>query len=198
MKCQRGFTLVEVVVALTVLSLLSLATLTALRNFAGTQTRLTDVSERSGELRQVVGFLRQNIEIAQAEIDNSNNNGFIYFESDGQSLTWIAPLAVSRHLGGVMAFRLTLEDETLLLRLQRFPAEEGSLNWENIQPHVLLNQINRIEFAFSTAFGEPYESEWPQQALLPDRVKISIARAGRYWPDIVINMQNSGALSFVR
>ena len=58
----RGFTLVEVVVALTILSLIMLATVTGLRTLANTQGTLERVTARIDEVRTVSGFLRDLME----------------------------------------------------------------------------------------------------------------------------------------
>ena len=63
-KPAAGFTLVEVVVALTILSLIMLATVTALRTLANTQGTLERVTARIDEVRTVSGFLRDLMEAA--------------------------------------------------------------------------------------------------------------------------------------
>ena len=55
---HRGFTLVEVVVALAVLSLIMLATVTGLRTLGNTQVAVDRQVDRVSELRAVSSFLR--------------------------------------------------------------------------------------------------------------------------------------------
>src|SRR5690606_14159465 len=58
---QGGFTIVEVVVALTVLSLIVLATLTAVQTFGDTQARLETTLVRLDQMRMVSQFLRSTL-----------------------------------------------------------------------------------------------------------------------------------------
>lgn len=61
---NRGFTLVEVMVALSILSLLLLATISALRTFGNTQVSVEKLTNRVDEVRTVSGFLRDTLQSA--------------------------------------------------------------------------------------------------------------------------------------
>ena len=68
---SAGFTLVEVMVSITVLSMILLATVTALRTFGNTQSSLQRMTHRVDEVRSVSGFLRAAIESATIAEDAS-------------------------------------------------------------------------------------------------------------------------------
>ena len=68
---NAGFTLVEVMVSITVLSMILLATVTALRTFGNTQQSLQHMTHRVDEVRSVSGFLRAAIESATIAEDAS-------------------------------------------------------------------------------------------------------------------------------
>ena len=55
---QGGFTLVEVIVSLGILSLIMLATISALRTFGQTQVSLDKMIDRVDEVRTVSGMVR--------------------------------------------------------------------------------------------------------------------------------------------
>ena len=61
---SRGFTLVEVMVALTILSLVMMATVTGLRTLANTQGAIERTTNRVDEIRSVSSFLRDLLESA--------------------------------------------------------------------------------------------------------------------------------------
>ena len=68
MNSARGFTLVEVMVALVVLSLLMLGTLSALRTFGDTQTRIKATAQQTDQVRQVSQFLRNTLRQAVLQL----------------------------------------------------------------------------------------------------------------------------------
>ena len=61
---RRGFTLIEMSVALVVLSLIMLATVTALRTLGNTQVAVDRLTLRNDEIRSVSSFLRDALESA--------------------------------------------------------------------------------------------------------------------------------------
>ena len=63
-SASRGFTLIEVVVSLAILSLVLLGTVTGLRTLGNTQVSLERVTQRADEVRTVSAFLRDLMEAA--------------------------------------------------------------------------------------------------------------------------------------
>ena len=63
-SASRGFTLIEVVVSLAILSLVLLGTVTGLRTLGNTQVSLERVTQRADEVRTVSAFLRDLMESA--------------------------------------------------------------------------------------------------------------------------------------
>ena len=58
MSRQRGFTLLEVMIALVILSMIMVATMAALRGLGNTKATITLVTNRLDEVRVASGFLR--------------------------------------------------------------------------------------------------------------------------------------------
>ena len=65
----EGFTLVEVMVALTILSLVMMATVTGLRTLANTQSAIERMTSRVDEVRSVSIFLRDLLASASSGTD---------------------------------------------------------------------------------------------------------------------------------
>ena len=95
-----GFTLIEVVVSLAVLSLILLATVSALRTFANTQVSLDKMMGRVDEVRTVSGFIRDMFEGSVAgkqkagglSVGGSGGLELAYFEGTPQWVEWQAPV----------------------------------------------------------------------------------------------------------
>ena len=78
----RGFTLVEVIVALAILSLVMLATVSGFRTLGNTATTISRMTDRSDELRSVSSFLRDAFE------NSVTGEGPGESASDGCAVVW--------------------------------------------------------------------------------------------------------------
>src|SRR5690606_6009533 len=99
---QCGFTLVEIMISIAVLSLISLGVLSAMRTLANTQESLTRTTDRVDEMRQVSQFLRQSLQ--QAGAGGGSTGGLDIWWAQGSSnsanlllaepneIVWMAPL----------------------------------------------------------------------------------------------------------
>ena len=117
-QCQRrqpGFTLVEVVVALSILALIMLATVTGLRTLARTQVALERVTERVDEVRTVSTFLRSTFESAILASQGGRLSlggtraGKNYFELTRDSVAWKSTVLFGESYGGSYLVRVARE-----------------------------------------------------------------------------------------
>lgn len=189
-----GFTLVEVMVSLAVLSLILLATVSALRTFANTQGSLERKISRVDEIRSVSSFLRDALQanIASTEERRSSlslggdggQSGF--FLGSPNSVEWKAPMVFGEGEGGVFLVRLALEEGQLVLRWQR-PAvqnENDSPEWRGTPRRVVIENVDE----FSVGYRLQYDEAWQEGIYLeeaPVMLRLAIKSSGRYWPDLI-------------
>lgn len=192
LKASRGFTLVEVVVALTVLSLISLATLAAMRTFGTTQQKLDLVSDRTQEMRVVNQFLRRVLADPQPVLRQTPRWQYSYFHGDQQQLIWVAPFAASRYIGGLTVFRLEANEEgQLTVQFAPYLAPDKEPNWSELELHVLVQEVDQFRLAYRSAPGKEWLESWDGMVDNPDSLRLSIAANGRYWPDIIIRLNET-------
>ena len=109
---SSGFTLVEVVVATVVLSLLLLATVTALRTFGNTQLALERKTLRVDEIRSVSNFLRDLMESTVVGNDSgglslgAGSGGSTYFKLREQGVEWKSTVLFGEAFGGIRGARV--------------------------------------------------------------------------------------------
>lgn len=191
LKLTRGFTLVEVVVAISILSMIVLGTLAALRTFGRTQATLEDVSERTQSLRQVSGLLRRTLVDAQAlPMASRITFGGIYFYGDGQKLVWVAPFSASRHLGGMTIFGLQVQEGDLLLSMAPY-VDSQPVDESNLTPLVIAEEIESFSLAYRAEPGGEWVENWQEQPALPDSVRLTLMVAGRHWPDLIVRLNDA-------
>ena len=197
MKTSRGFTLVEVVVALGVLSLILLATVSALRTFANTQVSLDKIVKRVDEVRTISGFLRDMLDGAVTGSVRAGGlslggggSGMAYFEGSTNSLNWKAPALFGEAYGGTMLMRLVKEDSMLNLYWQDPPANNEGVTWDYKSSRVLLANVEKFVVSFRPEHGADWQNgNWDVSEGAPTLVRLEIKADGRYWPDLILRVQ---------
>jgi general secretion pathway protein J len=189
----RGFTLVEVVVALAVLSLIMLATVTGLRTLGNTQVTVDRQVDRVSEVRAVSSFLRDTFGAAVRGSDGSGGltlggdpAGRTVFElTESGGLIWKAVVLFGESYGGRYLLRLEREGDALVLRW-REPGNDRPLDgWNNAQQRTLVSGVDSFELAYRRAPGGPWFTDW-DGAGPPGWVRLRLQADGRYWPDLVM------------
>lgn len=110
-----GFTLVELVIALALVSLISLLLFSGLRLGTRTWEGVEAVAERTAEPRVARNFLQRALTQARPAWLTLDAEEILVFAGDAQNLEFVAPL--SEHVGtpGLYILRLSLEDEAQLV-----------------------------------------------------------------------------------
>lgn len=196
MRNRRGFTLIEVVVAISILSLIVLAIVTAMRSLATTQSRLEARAEQASNVLQVSRFLQRNLSssVAVQIIQMGRFSGYL-FGGTQDRLMWVAPLILPGIPGGVSVIRLIKQDDQLLVQVR--PGADRPA-WNEADPtFVLLNEVESFTVAYRAnayaewmpSWGEGVNAEMP----MPSHVRLRLKVAGRFWPDIIVAI-DSGPL----
>ncbi len=196
MKSLRGFTLVEVMVALTILSLILLATVTSLRTFGNTQTTLEQVTSRIDEVRTVSGFLRGALGSAVVgeasdglSLGGGGASAETLFKGDAAGLQWRAALLLGEGYGGTFLLRVGAEDGDLVLRwLDPELIRTREPDWGQSESRVLVKNLEDLRVDYrEDVFGE-WLPEWDGRGN-PALVRMNIRARGRYWPELIMQVQ---------
>ncbi|WP_339615952.1 prepilin-type N-terminal cleavage/methylation domain-containing protein [uncultured Gilvimarinus sp.] len=191
----RGFTLIEVVVSITILSLIVLATVTAMRTLANTQERLEQKAEQSSQMQMVVRYLRKTLSDAQSITwYKFGAPAGQYFYGDESYVQVVSPLAIAGRTGGLWTSHLSVKEGRLVLKLisgLQLPDWSG-----DGLSYVLLSNIDAFSIAYRSNRYSEWVSDWDgldekPDLGIPSHVKIKLKVAGRYWPDIIVAMNPS-------
>lgn len=182
---QRGFTLVEMVVSLTILSLVTLATVSALRTLADTQARLETTVERMDEMRLVSRFIRERI--GQTMPLNTPLTFGPYFKGDAGQVVWIGPIAGAGEVSGVQFMRLFRDGGELKIQFEPYHRSKNEPQWGSARAYPLLGDVSELQVSYRESPEEPWVDSWGEDTeALPWLVKVRLRVRGRYWPDLVI------------
>lgn len=179
-------TLVEVVVASVVFSLIMLGAITAMRTFGLTLDRLDTETASTGRFREVSRFLRQALRDAVP--------GEGYFAGDSSRVIWLAPMDRIGSAAGLQFLRLTRQGERLQLSFAPFDlavTDPARIEWGRaIDDFTLLEGLDTVTVAYRNGAGMAWTSS-PVAAegggyQLPQAVRVEIETQDRRWPPIVV------------
>ena len=188
----RGFTLVEVLIALVLLSLLMLALTGALRAMGQTEERVEQRIATADDYRATVYFLHDVLGRVSARRFASGRAGAPpeapFFEAAPDSLAWIGVLPARYGAGGRHYMRLGVEagpDGTgqLVLRYAPWTGAPTFTAWDQAAAQVLAAPVQSLSLRYQEPASGAWTAVWPPPglpvtelppALLPGAVALQI------------------------
>ena len=193
---SQGFTLIEVVVSLAILSLVLLGTVTGLRTLGNTQVSLERVAQRADEVRTVSAFVR---DLMESAVVGSGSGGLSlgggsstasYFRSGTGFLEWKTNLLFGEAYGGTHVVRVSREGDQLVLRwLGPEATSPGVSKWENAPSRALVDNLEEFETFMRPDYDQDWINNWKDTSIAPALVRLQIKASGRYWPDLIMRVQ---------
>jgi general secretion pathway protein J len=202
----KGFTLIEVLIAMTLLSIMMVLLFTSLKICADSwgkgENKITDVNE----IAVVYNFFQRDLSGAKplwndSTAEQQTEEKTFSFQGKAQSLQFVSAFPASAGRPGLQLFSLNLEDEddnqVIKVTLTPFlPPSEGE-EWPK-EEVTLIRRVTDFTMAYfgsedGTSEGA-WTEEWLNKGVLPRLVKISInLKNGIYWPEMIIELKITGA-----
>lgn len=188
----RGLTLVEVVVALAVLSLVVLALAASLRGASSVSERLDRQAAVADGVGVATGLLRELFE-RWVPVRTGRADDPWLFEARHDAVAWVSAMPPRFGAMGLHAFHLGLEGpadgpQQLVLRFapiavgaDRFP------DWSQAQARVLLGPVSSFSVSYGGGLGltEGWAAERATKDGSPARLRIDLGTSGGPWPPLV-------------
>jgi general secretion pathway protein J len=198
-RAVRGFTLVEVLVATALLSLVVLGLLTAMRSFAQSEERIDARIRVDDDLRVSDRFLRtvlSSVSPRQREAAAGAPKA-IDFAGSEREMRWIGVMPARHGAGGLYRFHLfsrpagaELPAAVVLEFHPYVPGFEAPLEPAALQSRTMVAGAGEARFRYQDdgEAGEAWLADWPHADRLPQRVGLTVEGADHPWPEMVVSV----------
>ena len=195
-----GFTLVEVIVALAILSLVMLATISGFRTLGNTAVTLHRTTDKADELRSVASFLRdafENSVVAGAQASDEDDLSFgggkasaspsRYFKLAPSAVEWRSKILFGEAYGGSYFLRLALRGDQLELQWQDPDGRNQPKEWAEAPRRQVLANTQQFEVWHRLLPSEPWRRAENKKDI-PSHIKLVIKANDKFWPDLVMQV----------
>lgn len=201
MRAQRafGFTLVEVIVSIAILSLILLATVSGLRTLGNTAGTIQTMTNRIDEIRSVSAFLRDAFENSVVNGRTASPGGIsfggqsrnaeptTFFRIAENSVEWRSKVLFGEAYGGNYFLRLTRQDQRLLLQWQEPGDSYEPGDWLLAPSREVLANIDLFEVWHRLeSYDNWTQGEFVSDDSQPSHVKLIIRADQRFWPELIM------------
>jgi general secretion pathway protein J len=187
---EDGFTLLEMLVSMTLLALLSVALLSAIRS--GTQIwRVSEeVAAGSNRIRNAQSLIASEIAAAYPETVATAADNHVDFDGKADGLSF---LTADRNLPGALTrVTLSVDDESGNLLLSR-TLELSNPTDRDAASQVLLHGVKSLDISYlgqgSDKAAADWEDTWQNRPTPPQLIRIRVAFANphaRPWPELIV------------
>jgi general secretion pathway protein J len=198
---SKGFTLIEVLIAMTLLSIMVVLLFSSLNICAESwekgESKISDVNE----VAVVYNFFQRHLsEALPLWNDLSEEEKTFSFQGKAQSLQFISAFPASADRSGLQLFSLDLqeEDNEQVIKVTItpfFPVAEGE-EWHK-EEVTLIKHVKEFSMAYLGSIDGMSEGSWQDEWLdidiLPRLLKINIKLENEiFWPEMVIDLKVTG------
>ncbi len=201
-QALKGFTLIEVLIAMTLLSIMMVLLFTSLKICADSwekgESKITEVNE----IAVVYNFFQRDLSVAKPLWNDlpAEEVKTFSFQGSNQSLQFVSAFPASAGRSGLQLFSLNLQEEDneqfINVTIVPFiPMTEGA-KWHKEEVTLIKHVSDFTLSYFGSADGVSegvWTEEWLNKEVLPRLVKINIKLENEsYWPEMIIDLMVTG------
>lgn len=191
----HGFTLLEMLVVVALLSLVMLGLSSSFYSLAQTETRVDARLDQAGQLRANMHFLDQTLGriVSRRRANVGPSQAQFWFEGQPNTVRWVGIMPARFGAGGRYFFQLSHEDGALIIRfapwddLPAFPAPQ------QMQARVLLDGVTQlsIQYRGENREGLDWRGQWNLPYHLPTHIMLDIATTSTAVPTKIVAMRKA-------
>ena len=190
---SRGFTLIEVVIALTLVAVILTGLVSALVSFGKTGSRLEERTLVSDDVRLVYAFLEQSLGAAAPRVRMRPEDAVpvSWFQGTATELEWLGLMPARHGVGGLYHLRLGVERgaggrRRLMLYYLPYAGDDPPPDWSAAESHLLLDGVTGFDLAYRALDEDEWRAEWRDSEIQPARVRVGLTVRGQIWPALIV------------
>jgi general secretion pathway protein J len=201
-KTIHGFTLIEVLIALTLLSIMVVLLFTSLKICADSWEKGESKIAEVDEVSVVYNFFQRHLSAARPLWNDFNEGDKVFsFQGKAQSLQFVSTFPASVGKSGPQLISLSLqnEDQERVIKVVLtpfFPVAEGE-EWRK-EEVTLISHVSEFSLSY---FGSEddvsqsvWQDEWLEKQVQPKLVKIKIGLENDiFWPEMIVELKAVGS-----
>jgi len=199
---SRGFTLVEVIVALSLVALIMLGLVSALRTFGSTASTLDARAGAGAEARLLADFHRASLMRASPLplIQTPESGSTVPFSGSDTEMRWLGNLPARHGAGGMHHLRLYASAGGLYLQYLPHPGGTEPPDWMAAPAHLLSAGLDGLRITYQVRPERADEAAdwlpvWDDPQHLPWRVRIDLAIDGQNRPPLIVALDAAAGRS---
>ena len=198
---SKGFTLIEVLIALTLLSIMVILLFTSLKICADSWEKGENKINTVNEIAVVYNFFQHHLTTAKPLFNNTATGEKSFsFQGKSQSMQFVSAFPASAGKLGMQLFSVNLleEDNEQSINVALVPFISLTVDKEPSKDEVtLIEHVSEFKLSY---FGSEdgitegsWSEEWVDKAILPNLVKINILLTnGYFWPEMIFDLKVTG------
>nr|CAA6828840.1 MAG: Type IV pilin N-term methylation site GFxxxE [uncultured Thiotrichaceae bacterium] len=197
-QSSRGFTLLEMLIAFSMMSLLFLALFSSFNTIARGWDAADKKMLKTEDMRLISEFLRSQLSQAMV-VRVQGDDGSVYaFEGEDYFVRYAAPLQPLQNSGGVYLIELAVGVDAGGKKLEmRYAPYRPDLSWDDalseVEPVLVYGGLSSVRFEYFAADNvddEPgWEYEWMDKPVYPLLLKVILEdKDQRVWPELIVDL----------
>ncbi|MFI3223467.1 MAG: prepilin-type N-terminal cleavage/methylation domain-containing protein [Methylococcaceae bacterium] len=197
----RGFTLIEVLIAMSLFSMMMLLLFGSLKICADSWEKGENKITNLNELAVVYNFFNQHLSLAKPLLNDFSSEEMTFsFQGKAHALQFVSAMPASAGRSGLQLFSIYLQSDSNssfinVMLTPFFPLAEGAL-WHK-EEEMLMNHVSDFTLVyFGSEDGispDSWQDEWLSKDSLPRLVKINIqSENGAVFPEMIIELKIDG------
>lgn len=202
-KASLGFTLVEVLIAMTLLGIMVVLLFSSMKICADSWQKGEDKITEVNEVAVVYQFFQHHLSTAKPlwdDFSDENKVKVFAFQGKSQALQFVSAFPASAKKSGLQLFSLKLINENneqiIQVSIKPFFASAEGEAWRE-EEVTLLRHVRNFSLSYFGSDDAQAEGLWQEDWLVkesqPRLVKIKIERDdNNFWPDMIVELKSVG------
>ena len=196
-KASTGFTLIEVLLAMTLLGIMMVLLFSSLTTGAESWNRGEQKIAEVNSKAVVYQFFKRHIPTTRPLWDNfSGDERYFSFQGEKNKLTFVSTFPASASRKGLQKFEINFieqDEQSVNVAISPFFPTTEDKQWQK-EEVVLLESVRDFKFSYfgqDTPNQEPsWLDQWQEKSDLPLLIKVNILlEDDSYWPEIILPLK---------